>query len=247
MRDWRSHHALQLEPHGRESANRGILKGMSALRLRETTLGIVSAAFILATAVLVGGCHKPKMHQYAPIDLAYFDTAPTLLDDKITIDRPVAEVWSVFEDNEAWQIFDIGIKKATWTSDTPLHAGSTRQVMFSKWMGGGHVDEVFFVWDIHEQFAFYMQQGTSSLVHSYGELWILTDLGNGTTEVEFRTAFTLKTTFDDFVASGMSRVLDLGYKHVLKNLKSYVEEGRVSAVPAPPSERRADDESPAVK
>jgi hypothetical protein len=205
----------------------------------------MSTAVVLATAMVAGACHSSStIYLYEPIDLAYFDTAPEGHDDKITIDRPVAEVWSALEKSEAWQTFDPGIAEASWTSERPLHAGSTRHVVFSEWMGSGNVDEIFFIWDTNERMAFYMHQGTSPMVHSYGELFMVTDLGDGATEVEFRTAYTLSTRLENSVASGTSWVLNLGYKDLLRNLKRYVEDRTVAADPASPPQRTPRDRHP---
>jgi hypothetical protein len=166
------------------------------------------------------------LHSYQPIDSSYFDRAPVRLDDRLAVAHPPDVVWKIFEDNHAWETFDRGIAKATWTSTPPLHPGSTRHVKLSWWIGGGIVNEVFFEWKPRDRFAFYMKDGSSNLVHAYGELWSVSDLGGGRSEIRFRTAFALNGTFVNALAKLFSPVLNIGYRRTLRAVKAYLDRQR---------------------
>ena len=164
------------------------------------------------------------MYDYKVIDLSYFETAPVRLDEHIDIDCPVDRIWPIFESNSAWEEFTFGIKKATWTSQPPLHPGSTRRVELGRIAGGGVVDEVFFDWQPEVQFAFYMKEGSSKIIIAYGELWSLEDLGNGQTRLRLRTAFELNGKIKGWIARVIRPLLNWGFYMDLKSVKKYVGE-----------------------
>jgi len=162
------------------------------------------------------------MYDYKVIDLSYFETAPIRLNDHIDIDCPVDKIWPIFESNSAWEEFTSGIKKATWTSEPPLHPGSTRHVELGGIAGGGVVDEVFFDWQPNRQFAFYMKDGSSKMIVAYGEWWSLEDLGSGQTRLRLRTAFALNGKIVGWLAWLIRPLLNWGYSGDLKSVKKYV-------------------------
>lgn len=163
------------------------------------------------------------MYQYQPIDLSYFDTAPIRLDDHLDVDFPVASIWPIFADNKAWEEFTSGIKEATWTSEPPVHPGSTRRVQLTGMAGHGVVDEVFFDWQPNQQFAFYMSEGTSKMLVAYGEFWSVEDLGDGRTRLRLRTAFQLKSKVIDWLAWLIKPLLSFGYSRDLKSVNKYLQ------------------------
>jgi len=164
------------------------------------------------------------LHRYQAIDRSYFETAPVRFDDRRTLDYPPEVVFKIFGHNKIWHAFDPGIAAAHWTSEPPLHAGSTRRVEFSWWLGGGYVDEVFFEWKPTESFAFYMHEGTSARVHAYGELWTLSDGGTGRCEIRLQTAFSLRPRFANSLVRMLSPVVNIGYSRVLTAVEKYLEE-----------------------
>jgi hypothetical protein len=175
---------------------------------------------------LEGGGRTMKMHRYATIDAPYFDEAPVRFDVRTSLDYPREVVFKIFEDNRAWEAFEFGITKATWTSPPPLGPGTTRRVELSRWIGGGIVDEVFFEWKPEEHFAFYMHEGTSASIHAYGERWSVTGLAGDRTELRCRTAFALKSGISNRLVRLLSPIVRLGFVRVLTSVRRYLDEQR---------------------
>src|ERR1051325_6605197 len=159
-------------------------------------------------------------HEYQPIDASYFDTAPNRFDTRIVVDHPIALVWQVFGDNAAWMQFTSAIKGAKWASPPPLGPGSTREVELGIMGWSATIDEVFFLWEPNTEFAFYMQQGNTDLIHGYGEAWSFRDLGVGKAEIRLRAAFELNGAVAESLAWLFSRVLEYGFRSDLEHVKS---------------------------
>ena len=63
-----------------------------------------------------------------------------------------------------WTQWAPALKKVEWTSPKPYGQGAKRTVHLA---GGQAVKENFFIWKDKEQVAFYVEEGTISVIESF--------------------------------------------------------------------------------
>jgi Polyketide cyclase / dehydrase and lipid transport len=107
---------------------------------------------------------------------AFLASAPIVLQDTMTIDRPAAEVWSAFTAPDAMHWVRI-VKGWQWTSPQTAQVGAERRV---KVLGGLlSLDERFFIWDEGARFAFYGTRSNLPMFKHFAEDYVFEPLGEG--------------------------------------------------------------------
>ncbi len=129
---------------------------------------------------------KVKMHPCVEVDANYVNVAPKAFTAVVEVNATPEQVFEVFEDADAWPAWAMPIKKVTWTSEKPYGMGTTRTVEMIGMTG----DEVFIAWDYPKHMAFCFTQCTETLIASFAEDYVVTDLGNGKTSVQWTMAMT---------------------------------------------------------
>lgn len=116
------------------------------------------------------------VYECEPFDLDYFRHAPQRLVFERTLDAPAARVFEIFEDAASWPVWGgPGIQRVEWTSPRPFGVGTERTVFF---IGGMEVYERFIAWEPARELAFCFVGATQRVWWSFGEHYLLTDLGS---------------------------------------------------------------------
>ena len=111
------------------------------------------------------------MPQTLPIDLAFFDSAPVLYEDRWDINVPADQFWPDLVDNPLHWCRGLKIR---WTSPRPFSVGTTRHVSV---LGTIHADEHFFLWEEGVRFAFHFTRSNLPLFRRFGEYYELEPTG----------------------------------------------------------------------
>lgn len=128
---------------------------------------------------------KP-LHDCTVVGLDYLRSAPTSITVEVTARATPAQVFAALEDAAAWPKWAPAIKKVTWTSPKPFGLGTTRTVDL---IGGMVAEEEFIGWEPNRRMAFYFVR-TSMPADAFAEDYVLTDLGDGRTEIAWTMAMT---------------------------------------------------------
>ncbi|MDJ0676625.1 MAG: SRPBCC family protein [Calothrix sp. MO_167.B42] len=112
--------------------------------------------------------------KYRPVDIDFFERAPVRFVNQVELDASPTDVFTIFEDAEAWAEWLEIIVNLQWTSPKPHGVGTTRTVK-GKFLT---VNEYFFVWEQNKRFAFYFTEASLPLAQAFAEDFRLEDLGN---------------------------------------------------------------------
>ena len=120
-------------------------------------------------------------------DVSFFDNAPEKFVFEREINTTPEGLFEVLEDENSWPIWGTGIAKVDWTSPKPFQVGTTRTVTFHG--GGMEVYEVFIAWEQNREMAFCLTGATQKVWWSFGEHYLVEDLGNGRCKLRWTVAY----------------------------------------------------------
>ena len=152
------------------------------------------------------------------VGLDYFATSPC----RVTVSEEVAadptRIFDAFLDAEAWTVWAFPIIGVEWTSPLPIEVGSTRTVR----MRGGMVGwEEFLAWEPGRRMAFRFNETVKGGPMAFAEDYLVTDLGNGRSRVDWTMAMTLPG-----ISGRLSPAIRLAMKpmnrHMLRQFGKYV-------------------------
>jgi uncharacterized protein YndB with AHSA1/START domain len=153
------------------------------------------------------------------VGLDYFATSPCRVAVSEVVAASPERIFDVFMDAESWSRWAFPITGVEWTSPFPLGVGSTRTVR----MRGGMVGwEEFVAWEPGHRMAFRFNRTITGGPTAFAEDYLVTDLGDGRSLVEWTMAMTL---------SGFSRrmmpvsraLMRPVNRHMLRQFRKYVE------------------------
>ena len=122
------------------------------------------------------------------VNLDYFNRAPVRVEAAEVIAASPKRIFDVFLDADSWSRWAWPITGVDWTSPMPLEVGSTRTV----WMRGPMVGyEEFIAWEPGRRMAFRFNQTIKGGPSAFAEDYLVTDLRDGRSLVEWTMAMTL--------------------------------------------------------
>ena len=123
-----------------------------------------------------------------PFDLDFFESAPVSFVYEREINCTPDALFDVLEDPDSWPIWGTGIAKVDWTSPKPFKVGTTRTVTFHG--GGMEVYETFIAWERGAHMAFCLTGASQEVWTSFGENYLVRDLGDGKCQLTWTVAYT---------------------------------------------------------
>lgn len=165
-----------------------------------------------------------KMHESQIVGMEYFQQAPHSYTAVVEVDATPEQIFTSFEDENAWPDWALPITKVEWTSPKPFGLGTTRRVSM---MGGLVGDEVFIAWDYPKRMAFCFTHSSQKLVGSFAEDYIVEPLPNGKTRVQWNMAMT-PNGFGKFTMALSRPFMSWGLQWMFNRFKKHVE-ARVKA------------------
>ena len=133
-------------------------------------------------------CEDLDMTKLIEQDIGFADIAPWTLDFEGIVVATPAEVWGAFVDNESWTKWFKNCRRCHATSATFDGVGATRAIS----VNGLRVDERFIAWEPEHLWAFTASSMRMSFTNSLVERVRFSDLGDGTTKIDYRMALAPK-------------------------------------------------------
>lgn len=122
-----------------------------------------------------------ERYETAKVGLDYFHNAPYLFRSSVNIRCTPQQLFASFEDADAWPAWAMPITHVEWTSPQPFGVGTTRNVTM---LGNLIGYEEFLLWQPCTEMAFrFNQVNRKDVLVSFGEHYLVTDLGNGTVDL----------------------------------------------------------------
>ena len=153
------------------------------------------------------------------VRLEYFETAPCNVVAAQEIAASPDRIFEIFLDAVSWTRWAMPITGVEWTSPFPLQVGSTRTVHMRGGMTGW---EEFIAWEPGSRMAFRFNQTIKGGPEAFAEDYIVTDLGNGRSRVEWTMAMTFSGG-----SKRMTPLIQLAMRpmnaHMLRKFRKYVE------------------------
>ncbi|MCB1029673.1 MAG: SRPBCC family protein [Microthrixaceae bacterium] len=162
------------------------------------------------------------------VGLDYFESAPVSVTATEVVAATPERIFEVFLDADSWSRWAFPITGVDWTSPMPLEVGSTRTV----WMRGpmvGH--EEFIAWELGRRMAFRFNQTIEGGPSAFAEDYLVTDLRDGRSLVEWTMAMTLtgvSARFARLTGPAMGPV----NRAMLRKFRTYVESNPTLAPPS---------------
>jgi hypothetical protein len=126
-----------------------------------------------------------KTHPCEAIDLGYFHNNPVAITVTQLLPCSKEELVESLAGDDSWLEWASGLKRIVWHEKTANMIGSTRRVEL---VGGDHVEETFFQWDIEAgDIAFYVTETTMPGVQVFAERYQFTE-SNGQTTLTWTVA-----------------------------------------------------------
>ena len=110
-----------------------------------------------------------------PVDASFFQTAPVVISDTMSISRPAAQVWDdlTADGTLSWcRILD----NIEWTSPRPFGVGTTRTVKSLK--GTSVLHEHYFRWEDGRRKSFYVVEASAPLFNRLAEDYVVEPSGD---------------------------------------------------------------------
>lgn len=159
-----------------------------------------------------------------PVEIDFLEGAPVQFVNEVELDASPAQVFTIFEDAEAWPHWYQEIVKVEWNSLKPYGVGTTRTVQLTTMT----VEEYFFLWEQNKRFAFYFTEMGLPLAHALVEDYWLENLGGDRSKLIYTVCF--EPTL--WIRLGGSLALKF-YKNMFhqatQNLATYIQEKKVAA------------------
>lgn len=156
------------------------------------------------------------MHECELVDANYAAKAPVSFVSVVEVKATPEQVFEAFEDADAWPIWAPPITKVEWTAEKPYGLGTTRTVTMIGMVG----DETFIAWDYPKHMAFCFTHCSQKLVKSFAEDYVVTDLGNGLTRVQWTMGMTPQG-FGKFTMALFKPFMGFGNQWMLNRFKTY--------------------------
>ncbi|CAB4529825.1 unannotated protein [freshwater metagenome] len=173
------------------------------------------------------------------VGMSYFQTAPCKVVASQEIAATPERIFEVFLDSVSWTRWAFPILGVDWTSPFPLQVGSTRTVSMRGGMTGW---EEFIAWEPGSRMAFRFNQTIKGGPEAFAEDYVVTDLGNGRSRVDWTMAMTFTGG-----SKRMSPVIQLAMRpmnaHMLRKFRKYVEADPVLPSATVPSTNPATEEA----
>ena len=170
----------------------------------------------------VGSGHDPSgddLIECERVGLDYFDDAPVRVTAREVVAASPERIFEVFLDADSWPRWAWPITGVDWTSPMPLEVGSTRTV----WMRGPMVGyEEFVAWDPGRRMAFRFNQTIKGGPSAFAEDYVVTDLRDGRSLVEWTMAMTLSGISARF-APVTGPAMGPANRAMLRKFRTYVE------------------------
>ncbi len=164
------------------------------------------------------------------VDLDYFATARCRVVATEVVAASPQRVFDVFLDAASWTRWAFPITGVDWTSPFPLEVGSTRTVH----MRGGMIGwEEFLAWEPTTRMAFRFNETIEGGPTAFAEDYHVTDLGDGTTRVEWTMAMTLPGRSGRMMPV-IQRAMRPTNRMMLGKFRKYVESGPTLAADRTP-------------
>ena len=163
--------------------------------------------------------NSKKMYPCTVVDDQYIHHAPKKYVAKVVVNASAEQVFEVFEDADAWPQWAMPINKVIWTSPKPYGIGTTRIVEMIGLTG----DETFIAWDYPKHMAFCFTQMSESLIESFAEDYVVTELADGQTEVQWTMAMTPRG-YGKITMALFGPMMGFGLQWMLNGFKKYVDQ-----------------------
>jgi len=161
---------------------------------------------------------EPERIDCTRVGTEFFATAPCRVRVREVVPAPPLRVFDVFADADSWSRWAMPITGVEWTSPWPLEVGSTRTVR----MRGGMVGwEEFIAWEPPRRMAFRFNESVAGGPIAFAEDYHLTDLGNGSTRVEWIMAMELSGVSGKLTPVIRS-AMQVGNRLMLRKLRNYI-------------------------
>lgn len=174
------------------------------------------------------------------VNLDYFNRAPVRVEAAEVVAASPKRIFDVFLDADSWSRWAWPITGVDWTSPMPLEVGSTRTV----WMRGPMVGyEEFIAWEPGRRMAFRFNQTIKGGPSAFAEDYLVTDLRDGRSLVEWTMAMTLtgvSARFARFTGPAMGPA----NRAMLRRFRTYVESNPMLADEASNSSTSTSPTSP---
>jgi len=138
--------------------------------------------------------HTPGLPYFEtePFGAEFFRSAPRIYVSTAECPCSPETLFEIFEDEESWTKWALGITNVEWTVPKPYGKGATRTVSMA---GGFQIYETFFGWDAPRHLAFYITGETQPVWRRFGENYDVEDLGNGRCRLTWTVAYEPRDTF----------------------------------------------------
>lgn len=160
-----------------------------------------------------------------PFELDYYESAPQRFVYERTIECSPDELFDIFEDEHSWPVWGTGIAKVDWTSPKPYKVGTTRTVTFQG--GGMEVYETFIAWERGKHMAFCFTGTTQEVWTSFGENYLVKDLGDGKCHLTWMVAYTPCSVFK-MIHPLVKPVMKFWLGMLANNLGKYVKRKKLA-------------------
>ena len=120
-----------------------------------------------------------------PVGLEFLSQTKNVFKSVELIKASPTQIFDVFEDSHSWTVWAMPIKNVEWTSPKPFEVGTTRTVSM---MGDMDAYEEFVAWEHGKRMAFTFVGCSKDATESFLEDYRVTDLGDGTSRVEWYMA-----------------------------------------------------------
>ncbi len=123
-----------------------------------------------------------------PFELDYYESAPQQFIYERILECSPDELFDIFEDEHSWPVWGTGIAKVDWTSPKPIKLAL--HVLSRSKEAGMEVYETFIAWERGKHMAFCFTGTTQEVWTSFGENYLVKDLGDGKCHLTWTVAYT---------------------------------------------------------
>lgn len=159
-----------------------------------------------------------------PVGIEFLENAPVKFVNEVELTASHAQVFSVFENAEAWPQWYKEILAVEWHSLKPYGVGTTRTVKLTTVT----VEEYFIVWEQDKRFAFYIAKASLPLVKALLEVYQLEELG------DYRSKFIYTVCLEPTIwlrlgGSLILKVYEKMFRQATTDLATYIQKQTVFA------------------
>jgi ribosome-associated toxin RatA of RatAB toxin-antitoxin module len=165
------------------------------------------------------------MFKCEKVGINFFDNAPHCFTAQEVVPATPSQVFSIFEDPHSWTVWADVIQSVEWTSPKPYRLGTTRRVYMK---GAMIADEEFIAWERGKRMAFCFTKFSQNKVTSFAEDYQVTDLKNGTCNVQWRMAMAPKG-FSKVLLMIASPLMKMFVRRAFRSFRQYVEQQRLAS------------------